>query len=544
MTNNTEKQVDEILVLQSIFDKKFHLLDDNQYEILIDFDLSTSFKIQLNDKISYIKYLPSLTLIIHYHDEYPSDYPPSFIISCFYFSKYDLEKLCQKLDNYLFIKNEVCIYEWIELIKQEINNELILNDQFQEYINDPRALNGYSFEQAKNIFQYLINYNNECENEYFQKQYQTCLICSDMIPGIDCIRLYRCSHFYCRFCLNNYIQINLENGLFGEKLHCPQYECKQSLLPTEIKQILQNNQLYERYERLTLQHSLELMNDILWCPRCQSPVLINNGHDNLAMCYKCYYTFCKKCQEIYHSQTMCPKDYIIEQLKIQKEKEYQRIQKQREEALEQLNKIENNKKNSSIKKVSKEKYRQIVIKLSEKDNLLEDVLNAERIESLNTQHCPNCHIRIEKNGGCSHMHCSRCDHHFTWQTIERSQNSNISSLINNYNLQSNQIESVKEDLNNVINTVNISEQETDLDQIEDDQNDQDLGLSIDNKSTVGAAIVNRVRRCLNKSCKKLNIKIDQDNWIICNQCMKQYCFLCGKCIYGKRHFEKKCQRYT
>ncbi|CAF4017694.1 unnamed protein product [Rotaria sp. Silwood1] len=71
----------------------------------------------------------------------------------------------------------------------------------------------------------------------FKKQYQTCLICSDMIPGIDCIRLYRCSHFYCRFCLNNYIQINLENGLFGEKLHCPQYECKQSLLPTEIKQI-------------------------------------------------------------------------------------------------------------------------------------------------------------------------------------------------------------------------------------------------------------------------------------------------------------------
>jgi len=30
---------------------------------------------------------------------------------------------------------------------------------------------------------------------------------------------------------------------------------------------------------------------------------------------------------------MCPKDYIIEQLKLQKEKERQRIQKQREEAL-------------------------------------------------------------------------------------------------------------------------------------------------------------------------------------------------------------------
>ncbi|CAF4454777.1 unnamed protein product, partial [Rotaria sp. Silwood2] len=104
--SNNEKQADELIALQSIFDKKFRLLDDNQYEILIEFDLSTSFRIQLNDKISFIKYLPALTLIIHYHDEYPSDYPPSFIVSCFYFSKYDLEKLCQKHDNYLFKKGE------------------------------------------------------------------------------------------------------------------------------------------------------------------------------------------------------------------------------------------------------------------------------------------------------------------------------------------------------------------------------------------------------------------------------------------------------
>jgi len=61
--------------------------------------------------------------------------------------------------------------------------------------------------------------------------------------------------------------MTFENGLFGENLHCPQNQCQQSLLPIEIKRLLQNDQLYERYERLTLQHGLELMNDILWCPR-------------------------------------------------------------------------------------------------------------------------------------------------------------------------------------------------------------------------------------------------------------------------------------
>ncbi|CAF5190449.1 unnamed protein product, partial [Rotaria sp. Silwood1] len=48
MTNG-EKQADEILALQSIFDQKFRLMNENQYEILIEFDLSTSFTIQLDD---------------------------------------------------------------------------------------------------------------------------------------------------------------------------------------------------------------------------------------------------------------------------------------------------------------------------------------------------------------------------------------------------------------------------------------------------------------------------------------------------------------
>ncbi|CAF1423811.1 unnamed protein product [Rotaria sp. Silwood1] len=151
MTNG-EKQADEILALQSIFDQKFRLMNENQYEILIEFDLSTSFTIQLDDKISTVQYLPPLSLIINYHDEYPSDDPPSFILSCFYFSTIDLENLCQKIDNFSFIPGEVCVYDWIELIKQEITNKFIIRTNFEEQQNDPRALNGYTMENAKKFF--------------------------------------------------------------------------------------------------------------------------------------------------------------------------------------------------------------------------------------------------------------------------------------------------------------------------------------------------------------------------------------------------------
>jgi len=75
------------------------------------------------------KYLPPLTLIIDYHDKYSS---------------------------------EVCLYDWIELIKNEINNKIIFRITFEQQTNDPRALYGYLNENAgKKIFQYLIDYNHK-----------------------------------------------------------------------------------------------------------------------------------------------------------------------------------------------------------------------------------------------------------------------------------------------------------------------------------------------------------------------------------------------
>ncbi|CAF3373663.1 unnamed protein product [Rotaria socialis] len=442
---NSEKQAEEILALESIFDHKFHLFNEHQYEILIEFDLPTTFTIRFNDKISLIQYLPPLFLIINYHDEYPSDEPPSFILSCFYFSKIDLIKLCQKIDEFSFIPGEVCVYDWIVLIKQEITNEFIIGTDFMEQENDPRALNGYIVENAEKIFQNLIEYNQRREDDLFRNQLQTCSICTDIIPGIDCIRLHRCGHFYCRSCLNNYIRITFENGKFGENLHCPENQCRQALLPTEVKQAIQNDELYERYERLTLQHGLESMEDIVWCPRCQSPVVSGPDSDNLAVCGLCRYTFCKKCKEIFHSQTMCSKDYLIEQMKLQREKERQRLKEERDAALAQINKTQTPKESLKQQQIAKQRYCQIVIKLSEQDSLLREILTAERINLQGIQYCSHCHVPIEKNGGCSHMHCTRCNNDFTWQLTQEPTASIIAPYLENEGHM--EIESLKEEFN-------------------------------------------------------------------------------------------------
>ena len=148
---------------------------------------------------------------------------------------------------------------------------------------------------------------------------------------------------------------------------------------------------------------------------------------------------------------MCPKDYIVEQLRLQREKERLRIERQQEEARAQLALAAKDKQLSALQKRASQQYRQIVIKLSDESSLLEEILNAERMESLNTQRCPKCNIKIEKNGGCSHMHCTRCDHHFTWQIVEKDNDPTNFTIMNSSDQNADHVESAKEELNKIAN---------------------------------------------------------------------------------------------
>ncbi|UJR18884.1 hypothetical protein I4U23_022012 [Adineta vaga] len=473
-----------------------------------------------------------------------------------------LQNLCHKLDDYAFVKGEVCVFDWIELIKQEITNELVFEKNFDEQINDPRALNGHLAENIEQIYHYLINYNNEREEQQFRNQLQTCFICTDMISGTNCIRLYRCGHFYCRLCLNNYVQLTFNNGQFGEQVHCPQNQCQKALLPNEIKEILQNENLYERYERITLQRALQSMDDIIWCPKCQSAVLIGSKDDTLGVCHQCHFTFCKKCKELFHFQTTCPKDYVEEQMLLKRRRELERRHREAEERRERIRRIQEGDQTVSATReersfaektltdkqkiiqaerhLAKQSYREIVLNLVEEDQLLETILNAERMDILNTQLCPHCHVRIEKNGGCIHMRCSNCYRDFFWGGAEGNRDPQITSLLYQFPV----VPSIKWIREELIQQSVQNSKKVDSNQLKENESEEETKFIINNRSLIGAAIVRRVKACPNDSCQKLNAKIGEDNWIVCTGCMKQYCFSCSESIKGGQHFKRKCDRYT
>lgn len=96
----------------------------------------------------------------------------------------------------------------------------------------------------------------------FHTQFNECEIC---YSTNECENLQMCKHHFCLSCLQTYLYGKIRNGSFTI-LECPNSECKQILHPNDIKRILNDQQMYERYETFMLKRVLQKMPDTRWCP--------------------------------------------------------------------------------------------------------------------------------------------------------------------------------------------------------------------------------------------------------------------------------------
>jgi E3 ubiquitin-protein ligase RNF14 len=65
-----------------------------------------------------------------------------------------------------------------------------------------------------------------------------------------------------------------------------------------MQQVL-NNEEFDRWQRLLLQRTLDQMADIIYCPKCSIPIIIdqNNTH---SFCLNCNLDYCKLCKAQWH----------------------------------------------------------------------------------------------------------------------------------------------------------------------------------------------------------------------------------------------------
>ena len=231
----------------------------------------------------------------------------------------------------------------------------------------------------------LVEYDNKERAVTFQSSRFTCDICCLNVSGSDCIRFQSCTHIHCKQCMTTYLTSKITDGSVST-IDCPSFDCSQLISPGIVQQLVPP-QLFERYDKLLLQRTLDGMSDIVYCPRptCRC-VTVKEDESNMALCPSCKFSFCVLCKRTWHGISPCkvlPKD--IKELK---------------EAYESGDK--------DIRRSMELQYGKKYL-----ERAFQEYDSSAWIKT-NTKPCPNCQSVIEKDHGCNKMTCSNCNSHFCW----------------------------------------------------------------------------------------------------------------------------------
>uniref|UniRef100_A0A3B4FHS3 RBR-type E3 ubiquitin transferase n=1 Tax=Pundamilia nyererei TaxID=303518 RepID=A0A3B4FHS3_9CICH len=119
-------------------------------------------------------------------------------------------------------------------------------------------------------------------------------------------RLTSCSHRACSDCLRQYLRIEISESRVG--IACPQ--CPETLAPLDVRAILDDRALLERFEEYRLRRFLASDPDTRWCPApdCSYAVIAYG----CAECPKlscgregCDTEFCYHCRQLWHPNQTC-----------------------------------------------------------------------------------------------------------------------------------------------------------------------------------------------------------------------------------------------
>uniref|UniRef100_A0A8C5EBK2 RBR-type E3 ubiquitin transferase n=1 Tax=Gouania willdenowi TaxID=441366 RepID=A0A8C5EBK2_GOUWI len=135
---------------------------------------------------------------------------------------------------------------------------------------------------------------------------EECPLCLLSQPRCHFPRLSSCTHRACSDCLRQYLRIEISESRVG--IACPQ--CTETLAPLDVRAILDDQALLERFEEYTLRRFLAADPDTRWCPApdCSYAVIAYG----CAECPKlscgregCDTEFCYHCRQLWHPNQTC-----------------------------------------------------------------------------------------------------------------------------------------------------------------------------------------------------------------------------------------------
>ncbi|KAM9299333.1 E3 ubiquitin-protein ligase RNF14-like [Gastrophryne carolinensis] len=418
---NQEAQEDELLALTNIYSEDEFKRDDTAHggeiqvcpELPPDFEVSIQSNAAANVVQSFknkVLFLPPLVLNFELPPAYPSTTPPIYTLSCKWLSSQQLTLLCQHLDD-LWEENKGCVvlFAWMQFLKEKTLEYLNIKSPYQiqvcstpswsqtsENANlcdagaksaigeiDRRAIQDVQSVSA--LIKYILDFNESQQKKCFDSKVFLCNICFCEKLGSEGTYFKACSHVYCNSCLKDYFEIQIRDGQV-HALNCPEPKCTSVPSHGQVKELV-GEQLFSRYDRLLLQSTLDLMSDVVHCPRpsCHTPVMLEPG-ETMAICLGCQYAFCTLCRKTYHGVYPC--ELTSEELALLRD-DYLAADKEGKRCLEK-------------------QYGKHIFQIS-----VEELRNMKWLQQ-NSKSCPRCGTFIQKIDGCNKMTCSRCGQLFCW----------------------------------------------------------------------------------------------------------------------------------
>jgi E3 ubiquitin-protein ligase RNF14 len=458
-------------------------------ELEIDVEIDGEAEVLNGDSTHRVAALPPIFLEFIFPRRYPSREAPKFVIRSDWLSNSHLSAMCARLDAIWEDQRpngEPIVYEWTQWIKNDAMRDVLLNAQGAldvsarglgwadgEFEVDARAV-VTARDANEAVFTILRADAHARRRAFLISCDNSCSMClADDIKGVDVRRVSSaCAHTYCVECVTRMARVHVSEGSVL-RLVCP--ECSCAFDPHVLRAIL-NHDEYEKYEATLLARTLDSMADLVYCPRCEHPV-IEEEDQNFGRCPGCFFAFCTLCRASWHAGSECLN------------------------AEQKLAVLEARRRGDS--KMSEEALRQYKEQIA-------DASAAAYVER-NGRKCPVCGQGVEKNEGCNKMTCA-CGAYFCWKCGQKLEGDGYSHYRN---------------VNGEPGTSTC--QLFDLDAIEAWERDM-AALRVDGRAPRAprAPRAADVISCIR--CKAQNVAFDRNNHVRCWACNSSFCAACRRVV--------------